>query len=321
MRSALLEAIDLTKQYPGKEQIAVANISFTLAAGEIMALLGPNGAGKTTIIKMILGLVTPTAGKSVVGGYDMSDETQRRQIARHVGAVLEGARNVYWRLSARENLHYFGALRGLRGRQLKFAAQEKLQLVGLGSVADDEVRHFSRGMQQKVAIAAALMSDPEVLLLDEPTLGLDVASAKALEQVMVSLAASGKGILLTTHQMGLAERLSHKLLVINQGRVIAYEPAASLLRRFNVRATVDINLEGEIPASLLQRLLAQFPLLTFVSQNGTTRLSWAEPTQRQVAQLYQYLDEQGQTIVSVQRREASLEEIFLALVNEEMATA
>lgn len=304
----------LTKQYPGKPQAAVSDVSFVLCPGEILALIGPNGAGKTTTIKMVLGLITPTAGVATVNGHNMTVEQERRRGAQHVGAVLEGARNVYWRLSPRANLHYFGALRGLSGRALQRRTDELLALLGLTPDADREVRFFSRGMQQKVAIAAALLADPDVLLLDEPTLGLDVQAAKSLEQTIVTLAEQGKAILLTTHMMGLAQRLSHRILVISQGRQVAYDDTAVLLEKHHVRTTVEVRIQGTLPQSLMQQVQQRFPTITAAQQNGTAVLTWPQAAQRDVAQLFSLLDGAGCTILSVQRREATLEEVFLSLI-------
>lgn len=157
MSEPLIIANSLTKTYGA--QTVVADISFSLSTGEILALLGPNGAGKTTTIKMVLGLILPTDGYSEIMGCDMRQEKEMRVGAHHVGAVLEGARNAYWRLSALENLRYFGGLRGLSRAQIDERAYDLLTMLDLNTQRDVEVRKFSRGMQQKVAIANALMHD------------------------------------------------------------------------------------------------------------------------------------------------------------------
>src|SRR4030066_415833 len=170
----------LVKSYKPDSPNAVDGISFEIESGTVFGLLGPNGAGKTTTIKMILGLIIPTSGSIKLAGYDIS--THRNKALRHAGAVLEGSRNIYWRLSARANLEYFGALRGMHGGALKQRIDELLALVELSDRADEETREFSRGMQQKVALAIAMLHNPDVLLLDEPTLGLDVQSARTIEK-------------------------------------------------------------------------------------------------------------------------------------------
>jgi ABC-2 type transport system ATP-binding protein len=222
----------LTKVYPGAAKAAVSDLDLTLYPGEIVALLGPNGAGKTTAVKMIAGLVLPTSGSVHVMGHDMV--RARTAGVRHIGAVLEGARNLYWRLSAEENLRYFGTLRLTPRRELTRRIDELLSLFGLEAQRGQEVRHFSRGMQQKLAIAAALLHDPDLLLLDEPTLGLDVKAARQLEETIAHLAREqGKAILLTTHMMDVAEKLAQRITVIHQGREVVSEETQSLLRRYS----------------------------------------------------------------------------------------
>lgn len=307
MSDPLLVADSLTKIYG--EQTVVDNISFTLSGGEILALLGPNGAGKTTTIKMILGLVLPTAGYADIIGNDMSDSRGMRAGAQHVGAVLEGARNAYWRLSVLENLRYFGGLRGLSRKQIDTRAQELLVLLGLEQQRDVEVRKFSRGMQQKAAIANALMHDPEILILDEPTLGLDVEASRLLEETVANLADAGKAILLTTHVMDLAQRLAGRIFVINQGQEVANDTTAALLKRFDTRPIVVIKTQDSLPETVQKTLLAEFPTIA-VSAGA---LEWAEPTQKEILTLYGFLDEVGCTVISVMKREPTLEEVFLTL--------
>lgn len=316
MTTPIVELQNLTKIYKGKPEPAVSDISFTLQPGEIVALLGPNGAGKTTTIKMLLGLITPTSGQAFVCGYDTAVEWQRQRAARHVGAVLEGSRNVYWRLSAAANLRYFGTLRGVPGSLLRQRSDYWLAQLGLQEVAHKEVRLFSRGMQQKVAIAAALLHDPDVLLLDEPTLGLDVQAAKTLEQTIAALAEQGKTILLTTHTMSLAERLAHRIIVMNHGREVAHGTTQSLRQRFPAQNTVEIKVTGFLPTAVVQKIAVCFPEVIQTENGNDTTLTWSNPFQRDVIQLLAVLDEAGCAVQTMQRREASLEEMFLLLVKE-----
>lgn len=311
MSEPLIIANSLTKTYGA--QTVVADISFSLSTGEILALLGPNGAGKTTTIKMVLGLILPTDGYSEIMGCDMRQEKEMRVGAHHVGAVLEGARNAYWRLSALENLRYFGGLRGLSRAQIDERAYDLLTMLDLNTQRDVEVRKFSRGMQQKVAIANALMHDPEILILDEPTLGLDVAAARLLEETVANLAAAGKAILLTTHVMDLAQRLAGRIFVVHQGREVAHDKTTALLQQFDARLITLIRVEQMPDAVWMQRFLSQFPGLSV--QNGL--FEWTAPSQQQILALYSSLDEAGCTVISVTRREPTLEEVFLSLTGNE----
>jgi ABC-2 type transport system ATP-binding protein len=307
-KEPLIVVDNVSKSFSGKT--AVSELSFTLHPGEILALLGPNGAGKTTTVKMVLGLITPTSGRALVKGCDMSLASETRSGVRHLGAVLEGARNAYWRLSILENLRYFGGLRGMARKEVDKRAAELLALLNLLEHTNQEVRKVSRGMQQKVAIANALMHDPEILVLDEPTLGLDVEAARLLEETITRLAKRGKAILLTTHVMSLAERLADRIFVINKGRQVAYDQTRLLLQAFNTRTTVEVKTRQPLPPSLWAEVSGRFPSL--VKRDNV--LEWVEPEQHQIVSLYQMLDRAGGiTVVSIAQREPTLEEVFLSL--------
>jgi ABC-2 type transport system ATP-binding protein len=303
----------VTKAYPGSSQAAVTQLSLELRPGEVVAMLGPNGAGKTTTVKMIAGLVLPTSGTIRVCGHDIVRERVRG--VRHIGAVLEGARNLYWRLSAYENLLYSGTMRMVAGSVLRKRIADMLALLDLTEHRDREVRHFSRGMQQKVAIAAALLHDPDILLLDEPTLGLDVQAARQVEETVNRLAGQqGKSILLTTHVMDLAERLSDRTLVIHKGKSVAFEPTKTLIERHNLqRDTTEIKVGGGLGQQFQTRLQQRFSDLAVTSDNGATVLALPTLQQAEMIRLLQLLDEQDVTIIGVGRRQATLEEVFLSL--------
>ncbi|MEL7511116.1 MAG: ABC transporter ATP-binding protein, partial [Cyanobacteria bacterium J06554_3] len=174
---------------------AVRDVSLHIAAGEVLAFLGPNGAGKTTTIKMIAGLIRPDAGWVRIAGLDPHRQPDALQ---GVGAVLEGNRNLYWRLTPLENLEYFGVLRKMPRKAARERGLELLEAFDLLDKRKDPVQKLSRGMQQKIAIAVALIHKPQLLLLDEPTLGLDVEAGETVKQLVRQVAASGCAILLTT---------------------------------------------------------------------------------------------------------------------------
>jgi ABC-2 type transport system ATP-binding protein len=244
MSDRILDAQNLRKFYKqgGKTLEAVCGVTLSLDPGEVLAFLGPNGAGKTTTIKMIAGLLEPDAGEVQILGIN----PHRRPIAlREVGAVLEGSRNLYWRLTPMENLVYFGVLRGLTRRRAKVRAAELLAQFELGHKRNAAVQTLSRGMQQKVAIAVALVHEPKLLLLDEPTLGLDVEATEAVKLQIRAIAATGRGVLLTTHQLEVAEALSDRVAIIRDGGLIAEASTKELIREFS-GTSYRISLEGPL---------------------------------------------------------------------------
>lgn len=211
---------------------AVNDVVLGIKPGEILGLLGPNGAGKTTCVKMISGLVRPTRGKVFVEGLHV--ERYRRKVLRRIGVVLEGTRTVIWPLTPLENLCYFGNLRGVRGRMLKTRGRELLKFIGLKDKMNTQVRKLSRGQRQRLAICIALIADPTVILLDEPTTGLDVQSSRAIRQKIREMTRElGKSVLVTTHDMYVAQDLCDRIGIIDKGRLITCRSTRELLSVFS----------------------------------------------------------------------------------------
>ncbi|MBI39096.1 MAG: hypothetical protein CMF59_05825 [Leptospiraceae bacterium] len=220
---------------------AVDDISFQIRPGEIYSLLGPNGAGKSTTIKMIAGLVLPTSGEIHIAGKKGSSPSYQK-----LSAILEGTRNVYWRLTPLENLHYFANLRGVPSSRVKERAPMLLEELNIDAKKKNQSQHLSRGMLQKLALAAALITDPEVLLLDEPTLGLDVESGRRIKDMILRMARDeGRTILLTTHQMDLVEEVSDRVGIINHGKLIQ-EGTLPELRAVFKSHIYRLRIKGEI---------------------------------------------------------------------------
>lgn len=200
------------------EVVAVESISFSVPRGTIFGLLGPNGAGKTTTIKMLSTLLVPTSGTALIGGFDV--RRHERDVRRQLGVVLGGDRGLYWKLSARDNLIYFGNLYGVRREVIGRRIEELLELVNLSDRADHRVEGFSRGMKQRLHLAKALLHDPPILILDEPTIGLDPASAVSLRRAIANLVPEHT-VLLTTHDMWEADQLCPEIAIVNRGRIVA----------------------------------------------------------------------------------------------------
>lgn len=311
-----IEMSGLTKRYSrgGHLFAAVDDITVSVPRGQVFGLLGPNGAGKTTTIKMIAGLVIPTSGTVRIHGYDIA--RQRASAVRRLGAVLEGSRNVYWPLTAWQNLLYFGRLKGLRSGEIKPRSEQLLSGLGLWDVRNETVGSFSRGMQQKVAIAAALIADPPVILLDEPTIGLDVEAARTVKDWIAHLAADeGKTVVLTTHELTNAQELSDRIAVIRNGSIVADLPTADLLARY-AEDRFEVTVAGPVDG-LATRLPAGAE--TRPVPDGT-RITLPVAAQDVLYQLLGQLRDVGRPLISVSQARPGLEEVFLRLVHETKET-
>ena len=300
----------LTKRYRrGKDWLTAVNgVTLSVPPGQVIGLLGPNGAGKTTTIKMIASLVLPTAGAVSLNGHDVG--SQRPDAMRQIGAVLEGSRNVYWPLTAWQNLMYFGRLKGLCAAEIRPRAERLLTDLGLWERRNETVGSYSRGMQQKVAIAAALVTDPPILLLDEPTIGLDVAAARTVKDWIAHLAGDeGKTILLTTHQLPIVQELASRIAVIRDGKIIADLPTPELLARyaedrFEVRVPVmHHGFPGLLP-----------PGSRVESGAEATRILLPDADQAALHKVLDGLRAAGIPLRSVSQAQPDLEEIFLQLI-------
>ena len=311
MNAIELEGLTKTFRRRGSAPVrAVVDLSLSIPRGQIFGFLGPNGAGKTTTIKMMCGVVIPDSGRVTLLGHDV--RRNRGTAMRQIGAVLEGARTTYWRLSAMENLMYFGRLKGVRGKYLKPRAERLLKELDLWERRNDDVKEFSRGMQQKVAISAALMSDPPIVLLDEPTLGLDVESARTVREWISQLAkVENKTVLLTTHQLAMAQELCDRIAIINEGRLIADRTIGELLSLFRrdyytIRVGGQFNGQGSLPEGLILE-----------QGDSETTISGDIADQNRLHQVLRCIRDEGLPLLSVQRSEPSLEHIFVELLQED----
>lgn len=250
---------------------AVDGVDLAIPAGTIFGLLGPNGAGKTTTIKMLATLLIPTSGTARVAGFDVV--RQEREVRQRLGVVLGGDRGLYGKLSARDNLIYFGHLFGMPRQRIGPRADALLERVGLAERAEQRVEGFSRGMKQRLHLARALLHDPPVVFLDEPTIGLDPAAAVILRQIVKDLV-PGHTVLLTTHYLAEADALCDRIAIIDQGRILVEDSPAGIKRRVSGTCRYQVQVRGPVDANVTTalRMLPGVQTVTTVgTQDGTTR--------------------------------------------------
>ena len=309
-----VEINNLSKSYKkssGTQFTAVDDINLSVHKGEVFGFLGSNGAGKTTTIKMMCGLVTPTAGRILLNGCDVGLE--HGEAMRQIGVVLEGTRNIYWPLTAWQNVMYFGNLKGCSRKDSKERGEALLKELELWDRRNDIIRNFSRGMQQRIAIACALIADPSILILDEPTLGLDVEATQIMKALLKRLAQDyKKTIIITSHQLDVVQELCERVAIMHKGKIIADKNLNELLMLFG-QNYYQIKIKGAFNGHRVDELKD----FIIKEEDGATLLTGPIESQ---TKLYSWLDkirEQGMTLISVSPLEPDLEEVFLKLVKNE----
>jgi ABC-2 type transport system ATP-binding protein len=318
----VVEASDLRRSYRSRTGIlkrerkiveAVRGVSFGIEQGELFGLLGPNGAGKTTTIKMLITLLLPTGGRATVLGHDVVDAP--RAVRRHIGYVFGGDRGLYERLSALDNLRYFAELYGVPGREQRQRIGYLLEMVGLTGREKERVEGFSRGMRQRLHIARGLLHDPEVLFLDEPTIGIDPVGARELRATIASLREQGKTILLTTHYMFEADELCDRIAVICDGRIVAEGSPTALKQRVSAGHVVEVETFGLPPSSTEAVRAVEGVRSVSVEERGQAQVlvvqvqPGAEVTSGVLARL------NGTRVGRVSSREPTLEDAYVELVS------
>lgn len=256
MTGAPVEVVDLRREYVAKRRrrdtqhvVALDGVSLTVEPGTVHGLLGSNGAGKTTLVKILSTILLPTSGTARVFGHDVS--TEPAAVRRCIGLVLGGDRGVYGSLTGRRNLEYWAALYGLDARQGRQRAGELLERLGLGDRADSRVETYSRGMKQRLHLARGLLGDSQLLIFDEPTVGMDPVAARAFRDLVRELLADGRSMLLTTHDMAEAEELCHQVTLIADGTVLATESPRTLSGWIDAYEYVDV---GQVPVGVVDEL-------------------------------------------------------------------
>jgi ABC-2 type transport system ATP-binding protein len=297
---------------------AVDGIDLRVEDGEIFGVLGPNGAGKTTTLRMLSTLLEPTFGEARILGIDV--RRRPRDVRRMLGAVLSGERSLYWKLTARENLEYFAALYHVPPREIRTRIATALETVELTDRADDYVEKFSTGMRQRLVLARALLPEPRLLLLDEPTVGLDPQSARHVREQVRLLREQGRTILLTTHYMEEADQLCDRIAIIDTGRIVALGTPAELKQ--TVRAEQVVRLELAVNgdhSGLLDAIGAGSNIARHERHNGTLTLTvHCKSARAFVPRAFDIARSQGFTLQHVEVVPVSLEDVFISLTGREL---
>jgi ABC-2 type transport system ATP-binding protein len=311
MSEAILNAQNLQKSYGDIK--AVDGISLQVARGEVFGLLGPNGAGKTTTISMLTGLFPPSEGTITVDGIDLARHPNT--VKAKLGLVPQEMA-LYMPLSARQNLMFFGRIYGLRGKELRQRVDEVLEMIGLTDRADDAVEKYSGGMKRRVNIGAGLLHKPEILFLDEPTVGVDPQSRNAIFESVESLNRLGMSVIYTTHYMEEAQRLCHRVAIVDEGKLIALDTPTALIRSLG-GGVVMLGVPGSAPEDLGERI-AQVSAVKSVSRSdGQLKIE----THRLQEALMGALDITNQLdvrITSLEILEPNLESVFLNLTGKKL---
>ena len=301
-----------------REVEALKGVSLEIQPGEIFGLLGPNGAGKTTLIKCLTTLLLPSGGRAWINGFELTKQDDA--IRATVGCMLMGERGLYWKLTGRENLVFFGALYHLPPAERARRADTIIERLNLGEFADRPVETYSSGQKMKLAFAKALINDAPLLILDEPTNTLDLPSARELRAIVRELNQQGKTVIYTTHIMAEAETLCNRVAIIDRGEVIA-EGTVPELKESIGRETV-IKLEGVIPmqASTAVATLNGITRSAISSVNGHNQLTVVTPNQTAVLpELIQMLSGHGAILQKITPEEVTLEDVFIAHTGRTLA--
>jgi ABC-2 type transport system ATP-binding protein len=292
---------------------AVDGVDLIVEPGEIFGILGPNGAGKTTTMKMLATLLIPTSGTIRVLGIDPLEHA--REVRARLGAMLSGERSLYWKLTARENLEYFAALYHVPPAETKGRLASVLEAVKLADRADDYVERYSTGMRQRLALARALLPDPPLVILDEPTVGLDPQSSRDLRDRVRDLRSQGRTVLLTTHYMEEADQLCDRVAIVDHGRIVALDTPAALKRTIRAEEVVhlELGIDGD-DAAVLERLGRAATVARSERRNGTLNVTAHCASARDfVPAAFDAARANGATIRHVEVVPVTLEDVFLSL--------
>jgi ABC-2 type transport system ATP-binding protein len=305
-----VEVQEVTRVFEPRKRprvVALDDVSLTIPEGEIHGLLGPNGAGKTTLVKILSTVLIPTSGTARVLGHDVVADL--KAVRPLIGIVFGGERGLYWRLTGRQNLEYWGALYRLSARETKERTQRLIERVGLTERADERVETYSRGMKQRLHLARGLIGDAHVLFLDEPTTGMDPLAAREFRALIGELRGEGRTILLATHDMVEAETVCDRVTLIDRGKVVATESPRTLGRVISRFQRIDV--EG-VDGAVLDEIRAMAGVTSVTQDDGGARIEVDQEGATGI--VLRRLVDAGAT--SVKTSLPSLEEVYVQLIGD-----
>ncbi|HPC38099.1 MAG TPA: ATP-binding cassette domain-containing protein [Exilispira sp.] len=308
-----IEIEKLSKSFKSKKEYikAVVEVSFSIEEGTIFSLLGPNGAGKTTTIKILATLFLPDGGYAKICGYDVvKDDLKVRQ---NLGTVLPGERTLFWKLSVKENLSYFADLYGLKPSYSKKRIEYLLKRFEIEDRKNTFVEKLSTGLRQRVVLCRALLSDPKVLLLDEPTLGLDPEAARNLRNLILEIKKEGKTILLTTHYMYEADELSDFVAIINKGKIVGLDTPENLKKNLDIERNITIS-SKKVPEIFIEEIKNCFLTEVYkeITEENLIKLSLSlKKKDDAVSRIIQIASKYNIVLENIILSEPTLEDVFI----------
>lgn len=303
----LIHAHQLSKKFG--EFVAVSELVFSVQAGEILALLGPNGAGKTTTVRMLASILKPTSGTATVAGYDVVEDART---VRHMVGLLTEFPGLYHRMPALDYLHFFGELQGMSRAEREGRIESLMRRFGMWEAGEQRLGEYSKGMRQKVALIRAMIHDPQVLFLDEPTSAMDPHSAKMVRDSIAELRSSHRAIILCTHNLAEAEALADRIAIIKEGRIIALGTTAELKTKLLGTPLLELRL-----GQPLDGLLSAIEGLVTIEERGDVWLRYRTDAPGEVNPLLVHsLSEEGADIITLSEVPRSLEDVYLRIVEE-----
>lgn len=314
-----VECINLSRTYSSRsvmgrrrDFVALKEINLEIPKGTVFGLLGPNGAGKTTTVRILSTLLTPTSGTARVLGFDV--ESEAKQVRRNTGFILGGERGLYGRITGEQNMRFFAALNHIRPRDAKRRIDLLLDRVGLTEHAKTPVENYSRGMKQRLHVARGLLTDPPVLFMDEPTIGIDPIGAQELRNYVPELASEGKTILLTTHYMAEADMLCDTIAIIDRGELAAVGAPSEIKRQFSQLGIIEVTVNR--PREQLVAELSEIEAVERVESSGEGALQKVTVFTRFGVDLRERIAETvgPEIIESLVSRDPTLEEAYINIL-------